>query len=230
MTTSDSQLKLLIDGRTTVPVDAFLVLETIPAPASDTHPKAAATSPGSPGTADKTPDQGSGHAVPLEAVMLHQALSTRVKMAGKEFNRAGTRSRWLGFVSTGLTAVMGLGVFATLQADPGFPARLTVGLILAVAAVLSAWQTWLGHDLEQRAPSLNAMVTAFQPLRNELMHALSECRLNGTPVSTELIERATKTLDDHLKEYPGEYPSYEEARHSAMEELEALGFLGPAAR
>ncbi len=160
--------------------------------------------------------------------MLHQAVSTRVKMAGKEFSRAGTMGRWLGFASTALTAIMGIGVFATLQADPGFSAKLTVGLVLALAAVLSAWQTWVGKDLEEQAPGLNAMVSTFGPLRDELIHALSECRLNGTPVSNDLLERATKALNTHMKEHPGEYPSFEKARHDAMQDMEELGLLSPA--
>jgi hypothetical protein len=54
--------------------------------------------------------------------------------------------RWLGGAAATLGAVAGTVVFATLSISPSFTARLIVGLVTVLAAVLVAIQTFAGFD------------------------------------------------------------------------------------
>lgn len=177
-----------------------------------------------------TPMEGQRHEVPMEAVLALQRVWTREKMVGIEMARTSVLAHRLGLATTSVAAVTSLGIFTTLQADSSTPARVVVGVVTALAAVLSAWQTSASRNAEVEKQSLTELLQTLIPVREKLVQAVSECQLGGTPVDADLLAEAESVLKNHEIGSPGEYPSFEEAETKVEDELVALGLLKPGQR
>ena len=105
-----------------------------------------------------------------------------------------------------------------------------MGVITAVAAILAAWESRASEEARKDAKDLSDLLNTFLPLRRELAHALSECREKGTPIDADLLARAEKTLDDHTRACPAEYPAFDEAELKVHDHLMHLGYLRDTGR
>lgn len=117
----------------------------------------------------------------------------RLRIALSAYNDANTRTltaeRRLGVPATALTALVGTGVFATLQADPGLGLRIATGTIAIVAAVLIALQTFLRQA--ERAEQYREAARSYSRIRRRIEHALlfpPETRAAAEALVTEVGE------------------------------------------
>ncbi|MFZ2014315.1 MAG: hypothetical protein WAV00_10875 [Nocardioides sp.] len=189
------------------------------APAKET------TMPGKHKLATLTPVEGSRHEVPTEAVDTYEGIVLRIQMAGIELGHGARLTRRLSWAITTVTAVTSLAVFATLSLATGMAARVTVGVVVAAAAVLSAWETKASEEARTEAKDLSLMLQDFLPLRRRLAHALSMCRMYGTPIDPDLLSEAQKALDDHTRSRPQEYPAFDKAEDEVVDDLTRKGYL-----
>ncbi|HEY0905332.1 MAG TPA: hypothetical protein VGE14_15710 [Marmoricola sp.] len=172
-----------------------------------------------------TPVKGAVHEVPPEAVELYEGVWLRIKMAGIQLERGAKLSRRLGWAITTITTVTSLSIFTTLSVSTGTSARTIVGVITALAAILAAWQSKASEEARSDAQALGGLLQRLMPLRRELEHALSDCRMWGTPIDADLVAKAQKTLDDHSIDRPQEYSAFNEAEKKVHTDLINLGYL-----
>ena len=83
-----------------------------------------------------TPVEGVRHELPVEAVDTYEGIWLRIQMAGIELGHGARLTRRLSWAITTVTAVTSLAVFTTLSLATGMAARVTVGVVVAAAAVL----------------------------------------------------------------------------------------------
>jgi hypothetical protein len=173
---------------------------------------------------------GQRHEVPQNAVRAFRRILARERMVGLEMARSSALSHRLGLATTLVAAVTSLGIFTTLAADSGTSARVIVGVVTGVAAVLSAWQTYAAKSADAAREALAELLQEVIPVRQRLDRAVSECQLNGTPIDQAVLEEAEAILTSHELARPGEYPSFERAEAKALQELTDRGlYAGRAA-
>lgn len=75
---------------------------------------------------------------------------------------------WLSGGAAVISAITGLAVFASLQASPSTPARIAVGAVAVITAVITALQTWTSS----RIRSLNNQAHSFHEFHRRMMAEL----------------------------------------------------------
>jgi hypothetical protein len=163
--------------------------------------------------------------VPLDVVEALEEAWIRCRMAGKELARDDQFSRRLGWIATGLTAATSLGVFATLQAQDNDRARVLVGVVTAIAAVIGALQAKATKDAQVENARLEEVIKTFHSLHWDLLHAISEFINEGKKVAPSLMERARTALDQHAADKGGEEPTYDQAAESVARSMKSLGLI-----
>ncbi len=123
---------------------------------------------------------------------------TRTRVALKAYNDATTRAvaaeLRLGVPAVALSALVATGVFATLQSDPAVGWRIATGIVAALAAVLTALQTFLRHN--ERAEQFREAARGYGRMRRRIEQALlfpPLTRQEAIEVLTELAEELGQT-------------------------------------
>ncbi len=95
---------------------------------------------------------------------------TRCRIALKAYNNATTRTvaaeRRLGVPAVVLSALVATGVFATLESHPDVGWRIATGIVAALAAVLTALQTFLRQA--ERAEQFREAARGYGRMRREI--------------------------------------------------------------
>jgi hypothetical protein len=107
----------------------------------------------------------------VDVVLASWLIRTRVAL--KAYNDATTRAaaaEWrLGIPAIALSALVATGVFATLQSDPELGWRIATGIVAALAAVLTALQTFLRHN--ERAEQFRGAARGYGRMRRRIEQA-----------------------------------------------------------
>jgi hypothetical protein len=94
----------------------------------------------------------------------------RCRTALKAYNQAATRAvaaeRRLGIPAVGLSALVATGLFASLESDPDLGWRIAAGIVAAVAATLTALQTFLRQG--ERAEQFHEAARGYGRLRRKI--------------------------------------------------------------
>jgi hypothetical protein len=97
----------------------------------------------------------------------------RARVALAAYNDATTRTiaaeRRLGIPAVLMTALVGTGVFATLQEDPALPWRIATGILAVLAALLTALQTFLRQA--ERAEQYREAARSYSRFRRRIERA-----------------------------------------------------------
>ena len=121
----------------------------------------------------------------------------RARVALAAYNDATTRTmaaeRRLGVPAVFITAVVGTGVFATLQSDPALSWRIATGILAVLAAVLTALQTFLRQA--ERAEQYREAARSYSRFRRRVERA----RL-FPPATREEADAVLDELSEELAE------------------------------
>lgn len=117
---------------------------------------------------------------PVKVLLLEWTL--RVRLALFTYNRAASNCRtWdslIGGTATILTAAVGTTLFATLKNDVNTTARITVGAVSILAAILSALGVFAA--LPKRIEQYEAAARRFGAVRREIEQTLAQISTNVT--------------------------------------------------
>jgi hypothetical protein len=132
---------------------------------------------------------------------------SRAELALFAYNRAASRCRsWdtrLGGLIAVLSAIVGTSVFATLQNDVSVGAKIAVGMISVVAAVVAGVQAFA--TLSKRAYEYERAARVFGSLRREIEEARSLLRNDPNMMAARVLELRLM-LDDAAKDSPNAPP------------------------
>lgn len=123
---------------------------------------------------------------------------------------------WIGIPATVLSAVVATSVFATLQTQAASWAKITVGLLSVIAALLAALQTFL--RLGERSSKHRTIAAEYGGIKREIDLLLVNIKSNQ-PISDTDVELIRKRMDSLSKDAPEMPEHLWQAVHSKVPSL-----------